>query len=213
MGKRTNPQKGVTVMYIIFAVIIVLLVLMLIINNVVFMRVEVSGTSMYSTLNDGDVVVASKKAKARRGDIIVIDKVKITGTDEEGNAEYAYLIKRLIATAGDTVVFRADGLYLKKHGESEFSLVSEALLSGGLDGGFFKEGEETVIGENQIFYIGDNVTNSYDSRHYGTTDKKNIVAVVPKWAVSCRKFTTFTVKKIISPVRSFFQGKSCKGNG
>ncbi len=221
MGKGTNPQKGVTVMYIVIAVIIVLLVLMLIVNNVVFMRLEVSGSSMETTLQDGDVVVASKKAKAKRGDIIIIDKVKETGTDSKGNVTYAYLIKRLIATEGDTVRFETDGLYLKQKGADDFKLVSKATVSTvsdlskpQYDGDaikYFIVGKEEVIGKNQILYIGDNVTNSNDSRYYGTTDKKNIVSVVPKWAVKTKKATTFIVKKIISPVKAFFQGKSCKG--
>lgn len=192
--EKGKTRRGITIMYIILALVIVFILLTVILNNVVFTRVEVVGSSMVGTLNDGDVVVASKKAKPKRGDIVVIKNLE----------ENKHVIKRMVAVAGDTIMFKSGNFYVKKKNTTEFVETLGVPLT---SNAYFNEGVEYVIENGTCFYLGDNYAISKDSRENGCCLVKDITAVVPKWAVKMKKFSTFMVKKIRQPISKFF--KSC----
>lgn len=144
--------------------------------------VTVDGSSMNNSYSHNDNVLLLKNASARRGDVIVVNVVD--GTEEKK------LIKRTVAVAGDTLLFRESKasssvieLYLKKAGEQEFILLNE--------GDYIKEpmdytgnyGSNKVVRANateteiaaaaitikdgHFFALGDNRNHSLDSRCYG----------------------------------------------
>lgn len=171
-----------------FAFIIFVLILLLVISIVttfgsnLIKSVYVSGSSMYPTLQNKDVLFMDYGAKSKCGDIIVIDGEKknmITG-------EYEWLIKRQIAIGDEdgTVVEIKDGRIFIDN-----VLLEENYLSTGVqtnpDPVLHKTRWE--LEEGEIFFLGDNRAGSLDSRSsYDTCKQEQVVGVVSEWAVSHR---------------------------
>lgn len=169
------------------------------VNNFFLFRVEVQGASMQPTFYTGDVVAASYYAKPTRYSIVVI-------TGEKSNGEW--LIKRAIAFGGETVMIKDGYVYLKEAGAEDFRKLEENYLR--------KQGityypnvnnpRDTAekiftVGEGEIFYLGDNRTNSSDSRSdFGTCSEKQIVGVVSEFAVKMKNVTKF-LENLTKPLK------------
>ncbi len=132
------------------------LTLLLAIVMVVFLLftriVVVSGPSMMSTLIDGDYLLVVGKPfynTPKAGDIIVVSK------DSFKNGEP--IIKRVIATEGQTVEIRGNNLYVDGIYQNEdytFTLTSAPI------GDYYS----TTVAPGCIFVMGDNRAVSKDSR-------------------------------------------------
>ena len=103
-----------------------------------------------------------------RFDIVVID---------EGNE---YIIKRVIGLPGETVEYRDNKLYIND------KLVKDNYGNGKTDD--FKE----KVSKNSYFVLGDNRTNSMDSRVFGAFKKKKIIG---KTKLIVFPFNRFGTKK------------------
>ena len=173
----------------------------MIVFNLTHIYYNVLGPSMCPTLNYGvtspnenkDGVFVSKVKSVRRGDIVVIDKQQ---RDIEGNEEY--IIKRLIALGGDKITVRLEGEYYRivliKNGEDEETIVEEPYLTDysvnettyNKFRNLIEENDEfyldtngfLTIQEDEMFYLGDNRTNSYDCSNYGPVKSETIVGRV-----------------------------------
>lgn len=159
-----------------------------------FQLCAVCGTSMMNTLVDGDhVLLLETKDSYNRGNIVVITK---------GDTEKTNIIKRIIATGGDSIMFTLNAddtvnLLLKKEGENEFTLVDESkyirepMLKSQfrnqsnqpwqdasklekINPGEFYFNQEIKVDENKFFVMGDNRNVSEDSRRDGVYDLTNI---------------------------------------
>ena len=157
--------------------------------------VRVSGRSMEQTLQSGDKLLVQNAGwwhQADYGDVIVVDVSGYQEWQESGNPD-GLIIKRLIAKAGDSVYCEDGTVYLKKAGESEYAALIEpyAYYSNPKEDYDFGE---YVLGEGEIFFLGDNRFVSQDSRYkegysrltylYKQTD---IVGTVSEWAIENRK--------------------------
>ncbi|MCI9596963.1 MAG: signal peptidase I [Firmicutes bacterium] len=127
----------------------------------------VSGDSMNPAFYDGDRVVIQRFAKGsiKKGDVIVFE----TKNEEK-------LIKRVIATVGDTVDISKNqgGLYVNGEAIEEDYIYTVTAIS--------DEGTSypITVGEDSYFVLGDNRTNSKDSRdsEIGLVSKEDIVGKV-----------------------------------
>lgn len=133
--------------------------------------------SMTHTLEIGDRVLVNKFIyrfeEPERGDVIVFESVepKPDGSRDD-------LIKRVVAVEGDEVAVR-DG-ELSINGEPQ----NEPYVNGDFpDASFFGP---TVIPEGRIFAMGDNRSNSRDSRFFGPVPVENIEgeAFIVFWPLS-----------------------------
>ena len=144
------------------AVILVALVITLIVLFFVVTPYVVSGESMMPTLQDGDHIMVRKVGfTIERGDIILFDRP---------NAEYPP-VKRVIAVAGDTVMFNGETWVV--NGEAlEEDYVLQTVYESDYVSPFTCDSTEIyetitngfTLGEGELFVLGDNRNNSEDSR-------------------------------------------------
>ena len=203
-----KKSKG-TIAFIIFFILALVIFLASFYFTRNYSLVPISGSSMENTFSDGDVVLCKNKAEINRGDVVIISGEGVRNT-ADGEQPYL-LIKRVIALAGDTVKFSDGNLYLKTSGETEFILQVENYIKeqnstfypDATDYTNTDESGEILIGENQVFYLGDNRKVSHDSRaeDFGTCTREQIVGVVSQKMIerkeSTKKYYEFT-RKVLS---------------
>lgn len=194
-------QKSSLIVRILFATVFLLLVLILGVQmwlNYNCFGVRVIGSSMLRTVKEGDFIYADRNTQAKRGDIVIIDVTKYKDHD---HLTGDFIIKRLIATEGDRVYCEYGTLYVQYAGQAEYTQIFE-----GYAFGLTEDFDEVTVGENEIFFLGDNRTVSLDSRRLGCYLKEDIIGTVPEWAVSAKEYTTWW-ENVRSSVVGFFSGR------
>ncbi|MET0326057.1 MAG: signal peptidase I [Ilumatobacteraceae bacterium] len=148
-------------------VIGVALLVAFVVRTFVLAHFVVDGTSMYSTLHDGDRVFVNKLSyrlhDPNRGDVVVLHQ--ITGASERD------LIKRVIALPGETIEYRNCQVIINGRLLDEPYLDPEALTPG--DCGSDQTALE--VPDDHVFVMGDNRGGSQDSRAIGTIDEDELV--------------------------------------
>jgi signal peptidase I len=156
-------------------------ILALFLTSHVFQSYEVDGVSMESTLQNGDRLIVNKLPKTianiadstympNRWDIVVFDRPKQSSIS--GSVDH--LIKRVIALPGERITVK-DGrivVYNQEFPEGfnpdhnqEYS-ASIASTEGQVD---------ITVSAGEIFVLGDNRSNSTDSRKFGAINTKTVV--------------------------------------
>lgn len=138
---------------------LVIIIVVVLIRTFVITPIRVDGMSMYSTLNNGDILLLEKYNKNfKRFDIVVLKN----GEDR--------LIKRIIGLPGDKIEYKNNKLYInEKYEEENFLTNNQKTFNFNLtDIGYEK------IPEDYYFVLGDNRTNSTDSRILGLIKKDRI---------------------------------------
>jgi len=139
----------------------------LIVFLLVFRVIVVSGSSMYSTLWDGDYLLLQSNVfyhEPQAGDVVVISK--------ESFDHGAPIVKRVIATEGQLVdidfengIVYVDGTALREDYINNLTTNEEGMHF------------PLTVDDNCIFVLGDNRQNSKDSRHpsIGLVDKREVL--------------------------------------
>jgi signal peptidase I len=124
--------------------------------------------SMEPTLDVGDRVLVNKLSyklhDVNRGDVVVFERPPGASTGENG--EIKDLIKRVVAVGGDTIEAKEGDVYV--NGER----IDEDYLEPGTPTDNLPL---TTIADGRVFVMGDNRTNSEDSRIFGAIDEDAIV--------------------------------------
>jgi len=147
-----NDRKSSIKEYISYLIIIIVVIL---IKKFVVTPIRVNGTSMMTTLHDGDIMLMNiinyKFNDIKRYDIVIID---------EGDE---LIIKRVIGLPGDTVVCSDNKIYVngKKINDKYASTTTSDF--------------EVKVPKGEYFVLGDNRNNSMDSRVFGTFKKSKIL--------------------------------------
>lgn len=126
--------------------------------NFTFKPTLVSGSSMYPTLEDGNMLLLKPyQTEGDYGDILVFRSP--TGT---------LFIKRLIAKEGDHIIIENGKVFLNEEELSE-PYINDSDIMTFLD---------YTVPEGSYFFMGDNRNNSFDSRDLGAIPKEQVVGVV-----------------------------------
>lgn len=136
---------------------IIIIIVVIVIRMYIVTPVIVDGTSMVPTLKDNQVLLLKKYDNSyNRFDIVVLNY--------NGNK----LVKRIIGLSGDTVKYKDGKLYIN---DKE---VKENFNHGKTDDFILEEIGYDEIPKDYYFVMGDNRTNSTDSRSIGLIHKSDI---------------------------------------
>ena len=162
-GKVTPTQACLEYLHDIVYVLALILLVFTFCARVVI----VSGSSMFSTLVDGDYLLVINSplcGELERGDIVVASMDRFKG----GEA----IVKRVIATEGQTVDidFRTGVVYVDGEALEEDYIYTPTYLSEGME-------FPLVIDEGCVFLMGDNRGDSRDSRapEIGQVDTREVL--------------------------------------
>lgn len=166
------------------ACILVAVIITMVLRNYVFTLVKVDGSSMNPTLQNGERLVMIRLGyKPEREDIVVVDS---------GTSSKAPWIKRVIGVPGDKLEFKEVEEVVQENGKIKVTKKVELYLNGTKQEESYISSSDrygaigdcyaTVIGkgiitvpENHIFVMGDNRTNSSDSRVIGFVPYENVL--------------------------------------
>lgn len=136
---------------------VIVVVLAILIRTFIITPVQVDGESMYPTLDDNQILLLKKYDHSyERFDIVVF------------NYNNSKLVKRIIGLPGEYVEYKNNELYINNQ-KLDFK-VDAYTYDFELSELGFKE-----IPEDYYLVLGDNRTNSIDSRRIGLVPKENIL--------------------------------------
>jgi signal peptidase I len=148
-------------------VIGIALLVAFLVRTFVLAHFVVDGTSMSTTLHDGDRVFVNKLSyrlhDPNRGDVVVLHEL-------EGAASRD-LIKRVIALPGETIEVRNCEVLIDGQRLDEPYLDPEVVTPGNCGG----ETAPTSVPQGFVFVMGDNRGGSLDSRNLGPIDEDDLV--------------------------------------
>lgn len=149
------------------SVYILVIIFVLFVVNYVFTFQQNVGPSMSPTLENGDAFILNKLAykvgKIKRGNVVVIN-----------NNNSKYLVKRIIGLPGEKVEFKDNVLYINGVAYKEDYLGSD-VETYDFTMNDIKGATGGKIPDKHYLVLGDNRTNSSDSREFGLVWEKEIV--------------------------------------
>ena len=169
------------------SVIGVALVVAVVIRVFLLQQFYISGPSMETTMFSDNRVLVSKLAyrlgEIDRGDVVVFDRAIANGNE----IQHDDLIKRVIALGGETVsiskcVVFIDGVELAE----PYLPKRDTEMTDPADRCSTVDMEEIILENDEIFLMGDNRPQSFDSRMFGPIKKDLIIgqAFVLLWPLS-----------------------------
>ncbi|MCR4907931.1 MAG: signal peptidase I [Lachnospiraceae bacterium] len=163
MTKKKHSKSGVRGLLKFSAYLLVILFLTFLLRRYVFFRSVVDGSSMESTLFDGDSLIVDELTyrlrDPKRFEVIVFPY----------RSSRRYYIKRVIGLPGESVRILDGRIYINGI-ELEENYGSEEFFSGGI------AENDLILGEDEYFVLGDNRNDSVDSRSsdLGAVHRKEI---------------------------------------
>jgi len=140
---------------------VIVIIVAILIKSYVFSPIRVDGTSMYPTLDDGDIMILNEIGYHLNG--VSRFSIVVVKTDS------GRIIKRVIGLPGDNVVYKDNILYINgEEIKEEFSHDITHNFS-------LEEINYDIIPEDYYFVVGDNRGNSKDSRIIGLIHKSQII--------------------------------------
>ena len=172
MPEEKNKQKNF--IYEMLETFVTSFIVLMIIYWFIALPEVVLGASMEPTIYAGERILVEKVTKHfenyQRGDIVVLHP--------PGNDHIDY-VKRVVGVPGDIIKIKDCNVYISRDGEK--FVMDEPYLYTGMcttDGPSLKEGRSLKIEEGSYVVLGDNRTNSADSRLFGIVEQDRILGRV-----------------------------------
>jgi len=135
---------------------LVIIIVVVLIRTFLVTPIKVNGTSMMTTLSHGDTMILNKIGM-KISDIKRFQIVVIKTSD-------SYLIKRIIGLPGETIEYKEGKLYIDGEEMSDPYYKNNTL-----------DFDKVDIPKDHYFVMGDNRSDSIDSRIIGNINKKDIL--------------------------------------
>jgi signal peptidase I len=167
--KVTGPAVVGKTLWALFCVIAFSILAYFLFSRFVITAVVIQGRSMQPTLQDGERYYLNRWrylfVAPKHGDVVVLK--------DPGHRDFA--VKRIVAGPNDWVTLRDGNLFLNGK-----RLVEPYLPEGMRTTVPDRQEKWILLGPDQYYVLGDNRSNSEDSRFYGMVKRKNIVGVLVK---------------------------------
>ena len=166
--KPSRWRRSARGLLIALGIFIGVIVVASVIYKVQFENFYIPSAANSPTLQPGDHVLVEKGAGASRGQVIVFTPPAQVGLPT--------VISRVIAVGGDRISAQNGVVYLNGRPDAE------SYLPSGTHTGDFPE---TVVPKGEVFVMGDNRSDSSDSRVYGPIPVSSILghAVMRDWPI------------------------------
>jgi signal peptidase I len=168
-------------------VIAIALIVAMLVRLFLLQQFYISGPSMETTMFSDNRVLVSKLAykvgDIDRGDVVVFDRATMNGSQ----IEHDDLIKRVIGLGGESIEIRDCSVYIDGKKLNEPYLPSRDIgLANLSDRCGVVSMPLTTIENDEVFLVGDNRPQSFDSRMFGPIKKDLIIgqAFVLMWPPS-----------------------------
>lgn len=156
--------------FIISTILIILFIIMVVVTPC-----NIHGDSMnYTYSNNDKVLIWNMIYEVDNNDVIVFDSKNYVNNM---NNESSFYIKRVVAKEGDiikydsnTQVLYINYIYIEEINENEFNNILKSIL--------LTNTYEFIVPENKVLVLGDNRSNSVDSRSFGFIDESDILGKV-----------------------------------
>ncbi|MET1033472.1 MAG: signal peptidase I [Candidatus Saccharimonadales bacterium] len=194
---RKEPKReGIASIVSTVAVLLIAPIVALFLTAFVFQSYQVDGPSMETTLYNNDRLIVWKVPKTwsritghpyipNRGDVVIFVEREIDGFD---SGQGKQLIKRVIGLPGERVVVKDNVATVYNQEHPEGFQPDKTLPYGNVIQDTTINTDVTVP-KDQIFVMGDNRSNSLDSRTFGPVAAKDIVGklIVRVWPINSVK--------------------------
>lgn len=128
---------------------------------------EVTGNSMYPYLHDKEQIIAEKLSikfdPIKRGEVVIF---------WHPEARQDLLVKRIVGLPGETIKIQNGFVYINGQKLAEPYLSSTVVTE---EGTFLLEGQDYKVSQDYYIVIGDNRSESTDSRYWGPVAKDTII--------------------------------------
>ncbi len=152
---------------------ITIIIVVVLIRTFIITPVRVDGSSMYPTLNGGEIMILNKLGKINRLDIVVVK------TESEDN-----IIKRVIGMPGETVELKDEKIYINDEEFEDTYGFGTTYNTNSMP--------KVLLKDDEYFVMGDNREVSLDSRVLGPINKKDIKGTT---SLVIFPFKSFGIKK------------------
>ncbi len=164
----------------IVEVILIALITVFFIRSFLVQPFLVSGASMEPTFNNGNYLlideVTYRFREPERGEVVVF---RYPGDNT------SFFIKRIIGLPKETIAINNNQIIVTNNSGTQ--VISEPYLGSGTK----TAGQKTFsLNNNEYFVLGDNRTNSFDSRNWGPLSKDDIIGLVRLRIFPFNKFET-----------------------
>ena len=156
--------------FFVSSILVILFTIMVIITPC-----NISGDSMnYTYSNNDKVLIWNLFYEVDNNDVIVFDSKNYVNN---GKDESRFYIKRVVASEGDIIKYDLEtkglyinNIYIEEIDEIEFGRILKSIE--------LKDVKEFTVPQNKVLVLGDNRSNSIDSRVFGFIDEEDIIGKV-----------------------------------
>ena len=159
--------------------------------------IRIAGGSMEPSLKIGDIVVVNKLSyvvrEPKKGDVVFINTTKLPLNSSTRDKRW---IKRVVGVPGDRISIHPPYVHINGaplNSPEIFVTISERKkgyqgyllpdITKHPDSIIKRDSDEIHLADNEYFILGDNTTNSHDSRHFGPAPRSAIIGKL-SWRIA-----------------------------